>query len=64
MTHSAHLSIDHFTVVCLVDWPFNESEAGVELILIETLLHIMYVPPNLHESSIINIDTGRFPSKL
>ena len=46
MTHFPHLSIDHFTVVCLVDWPFNESEAGVDLILIETLLHFMYVPTN------------------
>ena len=30
--------IDHFTVVCLVAWPLNESEAGVDLVLIETLL--------------------------
>ena len=29
---------DHFTVVCLVAWPLNESEAGVDLVLIETLL--------------------------
>ena len=28
--------IDHFTVVCLVSWPLNESEAGVDLVLIET----------------------------
>ena len=41
MTHFLHLSIEHFTVVCLVDWPFNESEAGVDLILIETLLQFM-----------------------
>ena len=31
-------SIDHFTVVCLVAWPLNESEAGVDLVLIETSL--------------------------
>ena len=31
-------SIDHFTVVCIVAWPLNESEAGVDLVLIETLL--------------------------
>ena len=31
-------SIDHFTVVCLVAWPLNEREAGVDLVLIETLL--------------------------
>ena len=28
--------IDHFTAVCLVTWPLNESEAGVDLALIET----------------------------
>ena len=28
--------IDHFTVLCLVAWPLNESEAGVDLVLIET----------------------------
>ena len=32
------LSIDHFTVVCLVAWPLNESEAGIDLVLIETIL--------------------------
>ena len=31
-------AIDHFTVVCLVAWPLNESEARVDLVLIETLL--------------------------
>jgi len=29
-------TIDHFTVVCLVAWPLNESEAAVDLVLIET----------------------------
>ena len=33
---------DHFTVVCIVAWPLNESEAGVDLVLIETsLLFVM-----------------------
>ena len=32
------ITIDHFTVVCLVAWPLNESEAGVDLVLIETSL--------------------------
>ena len=27
---------DHFTVLCLVAWPLNESEAGCDLTLIET----------------------------
>ena len=30
------ITIDHFTVVCLVAWPLNESEAGGDLTLIET----------------------------
>ena len=30
--------IDHFTVVCLVAWPLNESEAGVDFVLKETSL--------------------------
>ena len=25
--------VDHFTVVCVVAWPLNRSEAGVELFL-------------------------------
>ena len=29
---------DHFTVVSLVAWPLNESETGVDLVLIETSL--------------------------
>ena len=29
---------DYFTVLCLVAWPLNESEAGVDLVLIETSL--------------------------
>jgi len=32
--------IDHFTVVCLVAWPLNESETGVDLVLIETMLFL------------------------
>ena len=30
--------IDHFIVVCLVAWPLNESEAGVDFVMIETSL--------------------------
>ena len=37
--------IVHFTVVCLVAWPLNESEAGVDLVLMETsLLFVCKVP--------------------
>ena len=31
-------TINHFTAVCLVAWPLNESEAGVDHDLIETSL--------------------------
>ena len=33
--------IDLFTVVCLVAWPLNESEAGLDLVLIETSLLLL-----------------------
>ena len=50
--------MDHFTVVCLVAWPLNEGEAGVDLVLIETSLLFLG-----DENSIINIRiTGRFLS--
>jgi len=26
--------MEHFTVVCLVAWPLNESEAAIDLVLI------------------------------
>ena len=29
-------AVDHFTVVCLVAWPLNESEGGGDLVFIET----------------------------
>ena len=34
-------TIDHFTVVGLVTWPLNGSEAGVELVLIQTSLFLL-----------------------
>ena len=34
----AFTTIDHLTVSCLVAWPLNESEAGGDLVLIETSL--------------------------
>ena len=33
--------IDHFTVVSLVTWPLNGSEAGVDLVLIQTSLLLL-----------------------
>ena len=41
MTPLRKLPIVHFTVVCLVTWPINEGEAGVDLVLIETSLHFL-----------------------
>ena len=32
LTTILNISIVHFTVVCLVAWPMNESEAGVDLV--------------------------------
>ena len=33
--------IDHLTVVCLVAWPLYDSEAGVDIVMIETFLLIV-----------------------
>ena len=35
------LQIVHFTVVYLVTWPMNESQAGVDLVLIETAVLLL-----------------------
>ena len=35
---NTHVLIDQFTVVDLVTWPLNGSEAGVDLVLIKTSL--------------------------
>ena len=50
--------IDHFTVVGLVTWPLNGSEAGVELVLIQTSLFfdanqvvLMLTSLHLHEKN-------------
>ena len=32
------LKRDLFTVVCVVTWPLNESEAGVNLVMMQTSL--------------------------
>ena len=33
--------IDHFTAVCSVAWPLDGSEAGVDLVLIQTSLLLL-----------------------
>ena len=35
------MAIDHFTVVCSVTWPSNGSEAGDDLVLIQTSLLLL-----------------------
>ena len=34
--------IDLFTVVCLVPWALHESEAGVDLVMIQTSLLLLF----------------------
>ena len=36
-------AIDHFTVACLVACPLNESEAGDDLVLVETSLLFLFL---------------------
>ena len=63
---------DHFTVVCLVAWPLDESETGVDLVLIETSLLffandavLMLISRNLHnKSSEVSIKTRSTPALL
>ena len=43
LSRSLHLlsGIDHFTVVCSGTWPLDSSEAGVDLVLIQTSLLLL-----------------------
>ena len=56
--------------MCVVAWPLNESEAGVELFLIETSLHVndavpMLISRNLHKkNSEVSIKTRSTPASL
>ena len=65
------MSIDHFTVSCLVAWPLNESEAGGDFVLIETSFShvndavLMLISRNLHmKSSKVSIKTRSTPASL
>ena len=40
LTLQAHV-IDHFTALCSVTWPLNGSEAGGDLVLIQTSLLLL-----------------------
>ena len=64
--------IGHFTVVCLVSWPWIESEAGVDLVFIETSLLLLckcklvsIKQHDLHmKSSEVSIKTRSTPASL
>ena len=71
MLSPSSCGIDHFTVVCLVAWPLNESEAGGDLALIETSLLfsvndavLMLISRNLHKRSEVSIITRSPPASL
>ena len=40
-TETGRPRIDHFTVVCSVTWPLNGSEAGGDLVLIQTTAFVV-----------------------
>ena len=48
---------DHFTVLSLVTWPLNGSEAGGDLVLVKTLLLLMC------QSSCFNANKGIYMTK-
>ena len=55
-----YMNIEDLTVVCLVAWPLNESEARVDLVIELSLLFLLN-STTLHGNSIINIrKAGRF----
>ena len=64
--------IDHFTVGCLVAWPWNESEAGHGLVLKESSLLffvnyavLVLISSNLHRKSIkVSIKTRSPPASF
>ena len=62
---SLWLLIDHFTVVCIVSWSWNENYAGADLVLNRNLTaFVMQIPANKHENSIISIrKAGKFLSQ-
>ena len=69
-------AIDHITVVCLVAWPLNESEAGGDLALVQTflvyyanyangVLLVLLIRNNLHQkTSEVSIKTRSPPASL
>ena len=65
------MAIDHFTVACLVAWPLNESDAGGDIVLIETCFSyrndavLMLISTNLHmKSSEVSTKTRSSPASF
>ena len=64
--------IDLFTVVCLVTWPLHQSEAGVDLVMIQTSpfsyvndVVVMLISKNLHKKrSEVSNKTRSTPASL
>ena len=42
--------VTHFAVVCLVDWPLNESEAGVDSVFLMLMMPFSCQLPTLENS--------------
>ena len=51
--------IDHFTVVSSVTWPLNGSEAGGDLVLIQTSLLLLYKSNCSNANKVLFHDQGR-----
>ena len=50
--------------MCLVTWPLNESEAGVDLVMIQTSL-LLLISKNLHKKGTeVSIETRSTPASL
>ena len=51
--------------MCLVTWPLSGSEAGVDLVMINTSVLYMLISANLHKkSSDVSIKTRSTPASL
>ena len=53
--YSEKLTMGHFTVVCSVPWPLNRSEAGGNLVFLQTLLLFTYKLWYSHANKPVNM---------
>ena len=63
-SHVEQFSIGQFTVVCLVAWPLNESEARGDLVLIETSLLFLYEVLLMTASLTKEMQEGFYQNKI